>query len=467
MSSNFDIKFNESVFCTELTSGEKHNGNFLFGDDGITTTLISFDGYFFVKPDAPLILMTEKLAFISLYDSFSAPPGKKFKNVEPIRTAHIQKITSNTAIVGDDEWNTEDRVKRISFGVRNSMELLRNQGKIDRLSMDRVRNEEEKDDWFLLNFKANGMVVRLYYTAQYEMWGNEPREIEPRFELEFDEAIQLGEHMEPMKQVVSFCSMALGLPLTPSEIKISRQSLDEFLDNVENHRSTGDHRILYRWPEFEIDSGEIKIYGSPVNAYEEDGLDDLGKCLRVWLERGSEWNDAYTLMMGALVRRNEFGAERLLNACKWFESLPNSNPKQVIDKEILDKIADAAIKAANGLGVSDIESRIKGSLRSIGQETRALLFRRLIGLAWYPSPIPHPLDDMVSDLSGSQRLRGKAAHGNLRTDGNDNAKKIKRYTDALEALCLLLTVKDLPLSVEGRKRIQQHRVVESYRLSGR
>jgi hypothetical protein len=465
MSSTFDIKFNESVFCTELTSGKNYSGNFLFGDDGITTTLISFDGYFFVKPDAPIILMTEKLAFVSLYDSYSALLETNSRNVEPIRTAHIQKISSNTAVVGDDEWTVKDRIKRISFGVRNSMELLRNHDKIDRLSKVILGNDDKQDDWLLLNFKANGMFVRLYYTAKYEMWGKEPREIEPRFELEFDKAIQLGEHIEPMKQVLSFCSMALGLPLAPSEIRISRRSLVEFLDDVENHRPTWDHRILYRCQEFEIDPGEIDIFGSPVYAYEADGLENLGKCLRVWLERGSECNDAYTLMMGALVSRNKFGPERLLNACKWFEALPNSKPKQEINKEALEKIADAAIEAANSLGISDIESRIKGSLKSIGQESRDLLFRRLIALAWHSIPIPHPFEEMVSDLKGSQRLRGKAAHGNLRTDGNQNAKNIIRYTDALEALCMLLTVRDLPLSVKGSSQMWQHRIVRNYRLS--
>jgi len=465
MSNDFEIKFNESVFCTELTSGEKHSGNFLFGDEGITTTVISFDGHFFVKPDAPIILMTEKLAVISLYDSFSAPPGVRSRYVEPPRTAHIQKIVSNTAIVGNDEWTAEDRLKRVSFGVRNSMRLLRNHDKVARLSMNRVRSEDEEDDWLLLNFRANGMVVRLSYTAQYDMWGNEPKEIEPRFELEFDEAVQLGEHLEPMRQVVSFCSMALGLPLTPSEIRISRQSLFEFLDDVENHRPTGDHRVLYRWSEFDIDPSETSIFGSPVNAHKQDDLNDLGESLRVWLERGVQWGDAYTLMMGALVRRNEFGADRLLNACKWFESLPNAEPKQVLDKETVKKISDAAIEAAIALGINDIEHRIAGSLRSVGQENRDILFRRLIGLAWHGYTIPHPLDDMVSDLKASQNLRGKAAHGNLSIDDDAGAKNIMRYTDALEALCLMLTVKDLPVTDEGRKRIHRHRLVESYHLS--
>lgn len=461
MSSDFDVKFNKSVLCTELTSGKKHSGNFLFGDDGITTTLMSLDEPFSVSPESPIVLVTEELAVVSLYDSFSGSTETKSASGRPIQRLHTQKIISNTAIIGADEWTADNRVKRVSFCLHNSMVLLRNPDKVARLSLDRV--ESENDDWLLLNFKANGMVVRLFYAAKYERWRNEPTEIEPWFELEFDEAIQLGKHMEPVNQVASFCSMALGVPLLPSEVKISRQSLSESLADLNINRPPTYHRVLYRRHEFKVDSSEIRIYGSPVNAHEGDELKNLGECLREWLERGSKWNDAYTLMMGALVRRNEFGAERLLNACKWFESLPNAKPEQVLDTETLNQIVNAAVKAANCLGVNDVESRITSSLRSIGQESRAVLFKRLIGPAWNPNVIPYTIGDIVSHLSCAFKLRGKAAHGNLRIDGDDEAKNILLYIAALEALCLLLTVRDLPLSAKGRQRMKDHPVVANYR----
>lgn len=40
------------------------------------------------------------------------------------------------------------------------------------------------------------------------------------------------------------------------------------------------------------------------------------------------------------------------------------------------------------------------------------------------------------------------------------------FTYALEALCLLLTIKDVPLPDDGRKRAWNHRVIEGYRLAG-
>lgn len=465
MSSNFEIEFNESVFCTELTTGKKHSGNFLFDGDGITTTLVSFDGHFFVKPDDPVFLLTEKLAVISLYDSFSPPTGRRSRYVEPTRTAHIQKIASNAAIVGDDEWHVADRVKRVSFGIRNSMALLRNHDKVARLSMNRSPIEEEKDAWLLLNFRTNGMIVRLYYTAKYDMLSDEPKEIDPRFELEFDKPVSFGDHKDSINQVVSFCSMALGVPLRPTEIRISRQSLESFLDDVENNRPTGDHRVLHRWSDLKIAPDEINTFGSPVNAREKDGLENLGECLRVWLERGPTWHDAYALMMDAFARRNEFGSERLLNACSWFETLPNSSPKVAFDTEALKKISDAAIGAAKGLGMAGLENRISGSLRSIGLENRDQLFRRLIPYAWQTYRLPHGFEDMVSDLKGSQKLRGKAAHGNLTSKDAASAERIIKHTDALEALCLLLTVRDLPLTADGRKRLYHHRTIEGYRQS--
>ena len=462
MFGDFEIKFNDNFLCTELTSGEKYSGKFQFGDDGISTTLVSFDGPILVKLESPIILITEKLDVISLYDSFTGHRGKTFRNDRPAKTAHTQKIVSNIAVVGNDEWAADNRVKRVGFGIRNTMPLLRNQEKVARLSMARVQGADEKDDWLLLNFKANGMAVRLYYTAQYGQWSNEPREVEPRFELEFDEAVLLGKHLDPVRQVVAFCSMALGVPLIPSNITISRQSLVEFLDDVNNRRPTQDHRLLYRWFEFEIDPSEIRMFGSPVNAYNQNGLDNLGECLRVWLERGAEWRDAYELMIGAFVRRNEFGADRLLNACKWFEALPNSRANQVVDTETIQAISIAAIEAARERGIKGIKDRISGSIRSIGQENRDQLFRRLIDLAWHAVPLPHPLNEMVSDLKSSQKLRGKAAHGNLDLDDKDGDERIMRCTDALEALCILMTLRDLPITDDCRQQVNKHRIVDRY-----
>ena len=463
MINDFEIKFSDSFLCTELTSGKKYSGKFQFGNDGITTTLVSFDGPISVKPESPIILITEKLYVISLYDNFTGHWENRFGNVGRSRTAHIETIVSNFAVVGDDEWAADNRVKRVGFGVRNTMPLLWNHEKVARLSMARVQGADEKDDWLLLNFKANGMAVRLYYTAQYGQWSNEPREVEPCFELEFDEAVQLGKHMDPVRQVVAFCSMALGVPFIPSNIRISRLSLVEFLDNVSTRRPTKDHRILYRWFEFEVDPSEIRMYGSPVDAHNQNGLDNLGECLRVWLERGAEWRDAYELMIGAFVRRKEFGADRLLNACKWFEVLPNSRANQVVDTETIQAIAIAAIETAKERGIKGINDRISGSIRSIGQENRDQLFRRLIDLAWQAAPLPYPLNEMVSDLKNSQKLRGKAAHGNLDFDDIDGDKRIMRYTDALEALCLLMTLRDLPVTDDGRQKVNSHRIVESYR----
>lgn len=465
MLDSFDIVFGESVFCTELNTGQKHSGNFKYAEDGITTSLVSFDGFFYVRPDAPIFLMTEKLKVVSLYDSFGGAPGTRSRNIEPIKQAHIQKIFSNTAIVGDDKWEIEDRVKRVSFQIKNSMEILRNTEKIKDLSMDRLKGEDQEDDRFLLNLKADGLQVRLYYTASYEMWGNEPKDVSPRFEIEFDDAVRLGEHLHAMQRVVWFCSMAIGVPLVPSEIRISRQSLVEFIACIESNKPASEHRAIYRWPEFHIGTNEVSIHGSPFVAFDEEGLTNLSDCLSSWLERGEEWDGAYALMMGALERRNEVSAERLLNACKWLEQLPNALPNQVIDKGVVSNIAAAAIKCAGQNGLSELSARINGCLRTVGLESRAQHFIRLLSLAWGDYHMPRPVSDMVSDLMGSQKLRGKAAHGNLDLRGDGDFQNAARYIESLEALCFLLILQDLPLNEGGKGRLMSHRLIETYHLA--
>lgn len=211
--------------------------------------------------------------------------------------------------------------------------------------------------------------------------------------------------MYPNKQISTFCSMAFCVLLTPFDIKISRQALDEYLDCVENNRPTSEHKVLYHQSEFKIDPNYLNIFGSPVQAQDNDCLVNLGECLRVWMERGSKWNDAYALMMGAFVRRNEFGAERLLNAYKWLEELPNAKEIKIIDDEIIDVISKAAIDAAKGAKIDNVKDRIPNSLKSIGHETSSQRFRRLIGYAWNPLLLPYQLDDMVKHLDGGRRLR--------------------------------------------------------------
>ena len=199
MSKEFETSFGEKVFCTELVSGNKLSGNFIYSDEGILTNLISFDGFFFIDPAKPIFLQTEKLEIVSLRDSFGGPAGTRSRNSEPVCEAHIQTIFSNSAIVGADEWRPEDRVKRISFCVNNSMTFLRNINHVDRLSM--ARTGAKDDDWLLLNLRISSYVVRLFYTATYAMWGNEPKEIQPRFEIEFDDAVPFDECLGQCKEL--------------------------------------------------------------------------------------------------------------------------------------------------------------------------------------------------------------------------------------------------------------------------
>ncbi len=463
MSRSFEIELGEPVFCTELNTGDGHSGNFLYSEEGIVTTLTSFNGFFYVKADLPVYLLTEKLQTVSLHDNLSGPPGTRTRFTEPVKQSHTQRIRSNSAIVGNDEWRPEDRVKRVSFQIAHSMELLRNEQKVDRLS--NLSDKDGGDDHLLLNLKAAGTTVRLHYDASYSLWGKEPIDINPRFELEFDKAVPLGGHREPMQRVLSFCSLALGVPLRPSDIRISRQSHQDYMSDVENKCNPSEHRVLYHWSKSRIDPSEIRIHGSPFLAFDDIELKALSDCLAVWLERGEEWSSSYALMMGCLSRRNQASAERLLNACKWLEELPNASEQSVLDNEVFTRIVRAAQECAKACGYDSLRARIGGGLRSIKLEDGDQRFRRLIGLAWNGYTVPKPPEDMVNDLKRSQKIRGKVAHGYLDFSSSNDAMELSRVTGAVEALCFMLTVRDLPLSDEGRERFPRYRIIEDYEMS--
>ncbi len=63
------------------------------------------------------------------------------------------------------------------------------------------------------------------------------------------------------------------------------------------------------------------------------------------------------------------------------------------------------------------------------------------------------------------KIRGNVAHGLHDFSTDDEFFKFSKSIYAMEALCFLLTVKDLPISREALERVRRHSMVVSYRLA--
>ena len=148
---------------------------------------------------------------------------------------------------------------------------------------------------------------------------------------------------------------------------------------VEKQSYPGDHNVNYVWPEVEIDTRNVWVGGSPVCAWDNEELLVLRQCVVSWIERDTEWANAYALMMTSLTSRGEISAARLFAACKWFEEIPLTKPENTIAEEDINEIASVAAEKALELGYeSAIFRRVAGSLKAIRTESNEHRFSRLI-----------------------------------------------------------------------------------------
>jgi hypothetical protein len=157
-------------------------------------------------------------------------------------------------------------------------------------------------------------------------------------------------------------------------------------------------------------------------------------------------------------------SNRLLAACTWFEEIPTTKSLSTIATEDVDAISRAANATALAHGHTQLESRIRGALKWLSTETHQDQFIRLVNSVTEKFGKGVFRDGVISDLRAAINLRGKAAHGHLSTDDDAAYLSLARATYAMEALCFLLTIRDLPIDEQGIERAGRSPFLQNYRL---
>ena len=211
------------------------------------------------------------------------------------------------AVVGHDQWTDTDKVKKVSFAVKHSMELLRHKDKVKALGS--IGHPKEED---LTIFKdaVSGMTLGAWYATTYGMEFDAPTELWPIFEIEFDEPRNIHDYIEHISNYVDFLSFCLGVKLKPDRIRIDRLAHDEMMAAVEAGTHPGNHEVQYVWPEEKIESRDLWVGGSPLRAWDEEELSALRACLVAWMDRASAWRKPYAMMMTSLALKRVISAER-------------------------------------------------------------------------------------------------------------------------------------------------------------
>jgi hypothetical protein len=456
----FDIEPGKQILCQELNTGKGYTGFFYLDDKQITADICSYDEPFYFLPQKPIFLRTEKNQIVSLHSNISDYPGSSVHTAEPKMETHKLHVISNTAVIGGDRWETTDKLKRVTFLVRRARELLKHKEKFDKLAKRKMGNQYDSD---LFSVTAKGMTIRAGYSSRYSFEYDATTNITPYLEIEFPAGATLSDYVDQVSGVVEFFSFCLGTHMKPSEIRIDRLTRDELMAALKAKAHPQDYGVHYVWPEAPVDDLDLWVGGSVVKAWDDQELAALKECITLWLQRDADWNRANGQMMYSLTLRQQFSADRLLTACKWFEEIPLTRAQAAITDEHIELIAQAAAQKGSELGYGAIKNRITGALKSIRTESNEDRFSRLLKTVkqkFGPDVVDHAF---MTHLKRTLELRGRSAHGYFNPSTDTEFRAFVKSVCAMEAFCFLLTAHDLPLNTAGIERAQSNPFVRDYR----
>lgn len=456
-----NIEKGRPLHCVETVTGQNITGIILLSEDEIRVDLHSYTDRFHINVEQPIYLVAETGHVVSLhanvYSNGSEPISRRDRPI------YHQGFISNVAVVGYDQWTDNNKVKNVSFSVKHTMELLRHKDKIKALGNIR---HTKKEDFTIFKDTTNGVTLGSWYAATYGMEFDAPTEIWPVFEIEFDEPLGIDEYIKHVMYYVEFLSFCLGVKLKPDRITINRLSHDEIMAAVEAGTHTGNHEVQYVWPEEKIESHDLSVRGSPARAWNDEELSALRACLVAWVARANAWKKPYAMMMTSFAFKRVISAERLINACRWFEDIPIAKPHNVLSDDDIEAIAAAATKKAEELRqLQNIRERIAGAIKRIKAESAEEQFTRLVAKIEEKFGKGILPENAVTHLKRANEFRGKTAHGHFDSKSDEETLAFSKSTQAMEALCYLLTALDLPISTEGLERVKSNPVVRDYLLS--
>lgn len=455
-----DIERGKPVHCVETVTDRNLTGMLLLSGDEIRVDLYSYTDPFQINVDQPIYLLAETGDIISLHANIDSSSGS-VSGQGP--TIYHHGFISNVAVVGHDRWTDTDKVKYVSFTVEHAMELLRHKDKVKAIGSTR---HPEEENFTILKEAASGLTLSAHYSAIYEIGFNAPKELWPVFVIEFDEPKSILDYIEHVLYYVDFLSFCLGVKLKPDKINIDRLSHDEMMAAAAARAYRGHHKVQYVWPEEKIESRDLWVGGSPVRAWDENELNTLRACLVAWINRAESWKKPYVMMTTSFALKSVISAERLINACRWFEDIPITQSQNALSDEHIEAIAAAATQKAEELGHAPIiRKRIEGSIRRLKAESSKERFTRLVAKIEEKFGKGILPENAVMHLKRAIEFRGKTAHGHFNPKSDEELSAFCTSIRAMEALCYLLTALDLPISAEGLKRVRSNPVVRDYRLT--
>jgi hypothetical protein len=458
---DYDIEIGRGYFCREETSGERHQGVFRIDESSMEAKLHSFDKQLFMDQKS-VVLRLENNRFVTLHDIYSSGHvGSSHDSREPTLSSYNCRVAGNIAIIGRNAWNENDPIRRVDFSIAHSDELLRHKKKFDAVADAKFGKHP---DPMIFEFKVAGIKVSAYYMASGNFGFKRATNIGLRYSIEFDEPATMRTYLHWVECIVQFVSAAMGHRFVPSGIKVSRLCFDDILKAIDTQTYLGDHSIIYVWPETSLPKHSLWVGHAFAYVWDNREMASFLDCLRAWIDRYDTWKNATNLMMTAFTLRDVISPERLLTACKWLEEIPGAASEIALSADHIEEIASAAAAKADQLGYIAFKARVAGVIKGqLKKETNEQRFTRLVTMVQKRFGKTIFGDMIVDDLLKAMKFRAKVAHGHFTPSDDSEYAQFVKCICAMEALCYLLTIRDLPMKPAGTKRASGIEIVRNHR----
>lgn len=455
-----EIEHGKRHICRVLDQLQNLHGAFVIRNGEIEASLTSFEGSISLDADHPIFLQLEDLSIVSLYWNFDT----KGYRVGLESTVDHRMIISNLALIGDDTWCAQDLVKRATLRVPTAdalfktSELYKKIMKSDFLHLDMEP---------ILITKTPDFEVHLTFTIKGDGYHDNPTAADPIFELRFEHGVKLLELLRAVTCLEQFISCLSGKVHYTDSLTISRYSESDIEERLEREEPVSGH-ILYRYYDKNRATPDyLSLYETAVNLISPDSRQVFDAALYSWIENYSDIEVAASYMMRALQTQNILSSDRLLNAWKWFESIPVTKPRRQVKKEDARAVGKLVSAELRKMGYEiPVADRAASAVSKVSLESNRDRFQRLVDFVkeGYGESIID--QSMVDWLLAAYAQRGPAAHG----VGNVSSTEfdlMELSIDALEAMCTLLLLDMVDLPVDERARVGQHPLLDSYNRGAR
>lgn len=442
------------IFVRDMDEVQVRTGLADLAHPVLSVTLYAFDGKITIDETKEAVFTTERGEILTLHDYFATGGGYRSGTNATVWNEVLQ---ANQIVVGPDLWKADDLLKRCTFRVEGTEDLLHNVERFEEIEKAEFGSMSSLD---VFTVEANGARVTLTHRVRGGGFNRRPNEIETMWELQFDDPQPINEVRKFVNTIVAFLSMAQLRKLSVREFQISRHSMAELEALVEKDNRVPYNHLVKFYATEDVDVSVQPFTGrSFAHVRFADDVELFTRCLKQWLERDTEWRAAMSLMTENFTLSREISGDRLLSATRWIERIPGTGSLPAINDEHIEQIADKAAETASALGYDELKSRIRGNMKNIKEETNAARLQRLVAGLGHILTEPVWSRGIVHGAMKARDMRGQAAHGSVELKNKREQDDFELAIMATECLAYLLMLKDFPLDADAISRVLRARPV--------